>query len=201
MRLTLEQIRKTVQPGDIVVVHYLHGGVVAAGIQFASKGTASHALCCLGGNEVVEALIGGVAHSYLDNYLRGECRLTIKRLRPNLEHGEAAKVCDYWRSCISHPYDLGMILHVALVTPIKRVVLPIFPPLGRLLLRAVGHLPFASTTLSTCAELGARGLRLARPKFLRAYAPEDITPEVLLRDATGLDTVVVWDAPVIVGAK
>lgn len=197
MKLTRAQIAATIRPGDVILVHYLHGGFVAAGIQFASGGTASHALCCLGGMEIVEADIGGIMHTYLDNYLTGKCRLTIKRLRPPLDHREMAAACTYWRGCISNPYDLAMIAHVAAAFPIRHLVLPLVPPFGRLLLRILGHLSFASHTLSTCAELGARGIRLPRPKFLRAYAAEDITPEVLLRDVTGLETVVVWDAPVL----
>lgn len=197
MRLTRSHIEKTIKPGDIILVHYIKESVISAGIQFASGGTASHALCCLGGMELVEADIGGVMHTMIDNYLTGKCRLTIKRIRKPLFSHEAAQVCAYWRECISNSYDMGMILHVALVAPIRRLVLPVFPPLGRFLMRLIGRIPLASHTLSTCAELGARGLREARPKFLRAYNPEDVTPEVLLRDATGLETVAVWDAPLL----
>lgn len=193
MKLTRTQIAATVKPGDLIVVHYLHPGFVGAGIQFASGGTASHALCCLGGMEIVEADIGGVMHTYLDNYLTGKCRLTIKRLRPELSHYEAGDVCTYWRSCISNTYDLGMIVHAALVSPVRRLLAPRLPRLARVLLRLIGRIPLASHTLSTCAELGARGERRARPRFLKLYAPEDITPEVLLRDAAGLETVAVWD--------
>lgn len=199
MRLTPAQIKETVHPGDLIIVQYLDPNVVAVGIQLATGGRASHVLCCLGGLEIVEADIGGVMHTYLDNYLKGKCRLTVKRLYPELSHYEAAKVCDYWRGCISQPYDIGMILHVALASPVRRLILPIIPPLGRLLLRIISWLPIASNKLSTCAELGAIGLRQSRPKFLRNYDSNDITPEALLRDATSLRSVVVWDSPVIVG--
>lgn len=197
MRLTRAQISDTIRAGDVIVVHYLKANVVSAGIQFASGGTASHALCCLGGMEIVEADIGGVMHTYLDNYLTGKCRLTIKRMRPELNYADAARACDYWRSCISQPYDMGMILHTALVSPIRRFVIPILPVCGRLLLRGIGLLPLASHRLSTCAEIWARGMRLPRPKLLRTYDFEDITPEVLLRDAAGLETVAVWDGAIL----
>lgn len=198
MRLTRAQIADIIRPGDGILVHYLEPNIISVGIQFASKGTASHALCCLGGMEIVEADIGGVMHTYLDNYLTGKCRLTIKRLRPELDHGDAARACDYWRSCISQPYDMGMIAHTILVTPVRRWIQPICHPLGRFLLRAIGILPLASHRLSTCGELIARGWRTVRPKFLRGYDAEDILPEVLLRDAAGLEIVAVWDAPVLI---
>lgn len=198
MKLTRTQILATIKPGDLIVVHYTHPGFVGAGIQFASGGNASHALCCLGGMEIVEADIGGVMHTYLDNYLTGKCRLTIKRLRPALSHYEAADVCAYWRGCISNTYDVGMIVHAALVAPVRRFVSPRLPRVARLLLRVIGMIPLASATLSTCAELGARGERKARPRFLKLYAAEDITPEVLLRDAAGLETVAVWDEATLV---
>lgn len=196
-KITRSQIAKLFQPGDLVIVHYIHGGVVAAGIQFFSGGKASHVLCCLGGMEIVEADIGGVMHTLLDNYLTGKCRLTIKRCRPGLDHREVSGALMYWRSCISQPYDLAMIAHVFAAWPARKIVMPICPPLGRLLLRALGRMSFASHTLSTCAELGARGLRIPRSKFLKGYDAEDITPEVLLRDAAGLETIAVLEAPVL----
>ncbi len=200
-KLTRAQIQKTLQPGDVILVHYLSKNLVSAGIQFASGGLASHALCCLGGMEVVEADLGGVMHSFVDTYMTGKTRLTVKRMRPVLDHREAAGACVYWRACVSQPYDTFMILHVAAATPIRRLVLPVCPPLGRFLLRALGRISWASHTLSTCAELYARGIKVARQKFLRGYDLEDITPEVLLRDAASLETVVVWEAPVFVGGK
>lgn len=199
MKLTRAQINAAIRPGDVILVHYLKGGMVAAGIQFASGGTASHALCCLGGMHVVEADIGGVMHTFLDNYLTGKCRLTVKRIEPELLPHEAAKVCDYWRSCISNKYDLGMILHVALVFPVRRFLLPVLPRMAKIMLWLIGCLPLASTKISTCAELGARGLRKERPRFLRSHDDDEITPEVLLRDARGFRTVVVWDEPVLAG--
>lgn len=200
-KITRAQVEKLFQPGDLVVVHYLKENLVSAGIQFASRGTASHILCCLGGMEIVEALIGGVSHSYLDNYLKGNCRLTIKRMRPPLDHREVAGVCLYWRSCVSNPYDVGMIAHVAAEFPVRWIVMPICPPLGRFLLRALGRLSWASHTLSTCAELGARGIRVARKKFLKTYDPEDITPEVLLRDVASLETIAVLEGAVLAPDK
>lgn len=201
MRLLRSQVEAALRPGDVILVHYLKGGIVAAGIQFASGGLASHALCCLGGLEVVEADIGGVMHTFADNYMTGKCRLTVKRLRPALSAAEAADVCAFWRSRVSDPYDLGMIVHVAATVPIRKFVLPLCPPLGRFLLRTLGRFTVADHRLSTCAELAARGLRAARPRFLKAYDQEDITPEVLLRDASSLETVVVWEAPVLANPK
>lgn len=196
-RLTRKQIEETLKPGDVILVHYVKKGVVSAGIQFASGGLASHALCCLGGMEIIEADIGGVMHTLLDNYLTGKCRLTVKRLRPALYSHEAAQACAFWRSKISDPYDLGMIVHSAVVFPIRRFLLPVCPPLARLLLQLCGRFTVASHDLSTCAELYARGLRQPRPKFLAAYDQEDITPEVLLRNARSLTTVAVWDEPML----
>ncbi len=198
-KVTRGQIQKLVQPGDVILVHYLQSNVVSAGIQFVSGGDVSHALCCLGGMEIIEADIGGVMHTYLDNYLKGKTRLTIKRLRPALDHREAAAVCTYWRSCISNPYDMLMILHVAIVAPIRRFLLPICPPLGRLLLRALGRFTLASHTLSTCAELFARGIKVPRQKFMREYDLEEVSPAVLLRAAVGLEIVAVLEAPVLTG--
>ncbi len=194
MNLTKAQIAKTLKPGDVILVHYLKKNMVSVGIQFASGGTASHALCCIGGLEIVEADLGGIMHTYLDNYLTGKCRLTVKRLRPILTEQETKEVVAFWKTRISDPYDIGMIVHVAATTPIRRLILPIFPPLGRFLLRTMGRFSVASHTLSTCAELCARGLRAARPKFLAEYDQEDITPEVLLRNVRSFETVVVWEA-------
>lgn len=201
MRITRAQILDIIKPGDVILVHYMQASLVSVGIQFASGGQASHALCCLGGMEIIEADIGGVMHTYLDNYLTGKTRLTIKRLRPELTEAEAHKVCDYWRSCISQPYDFGMILHAAIVSPIRRLIMPICPPLGRLILRLLSKVTLANHKLSTCAELAARGLRTTRSKFLRSYDAEEITPVVLLHDATGLETVRVLDEAVLVGAR
>lgn len=198
MHLTRDQILELIQPGDVILVHYMQAGLVSAGIQFASGGTVSHALCCLGGMEIVEADIGGVMHTYLDNYLTGKCRLTIKRMRPELTQPEMHKVCEYWRSCISQPYDFGMIVHAAIVSPIRRLLMPLCPPLGRFVLKALAKITFADHKLSTCAELGARGLRLVRPKFMRSYDADEITPAALLNDATTLEAVRVLDQPVLV---
>ncbi len=201
MKLTRAQVVATLRPGDVVLVHYLKLNLVSAGIQFASGGLASHALCCLGGLEIIEADIGGVMHTLIDTYLQGQCRLTIKRPRPPMDHRQAAAACTYWRACISQDYDIGMIVHVAATFPIRRMILPVCPPLGRFLLRVLGRVSFARHDLSTCAELYARGLRAALPKFLRTYDPEDITPEVLLRDAAGLETVVVWEGATMARGK
>lgn len=200
-KLTREQIEQTVKAGDIILVHYLKGGVVAAGIQFASGGKASHALCCLGGMEIIEADIGGVMHTFLDNYLTGKCRLTVKRITPSLNPAELAETLGFWRSKVSDPYDYGMIAHVAATWPVRHLILPVCPPLGRLILRGLSRISVASTKLSTCAELCARGLRAGRAKFLSEWSQEDITPEVLLRNARSLQTIAVWDAPVLVASQ
>ena len=75
--------------------------------------------------------------------------------------------------------------------------LPRFPRLARFLLRVISRV--MGHQAPDCSALWVMGIRKARPAFLRSYEDaEDVTPEIILRDATKLMHVIHWDRPVLV---
>ncbi len=194
-RITRAQIDETLQAGDLIIVHYLHGGVVAAGIQWWTHGHASHVLNSLGGNSIVEEDIGGASHGYLDTYLYGQCRLTIKRILPHLSPVEKNRVVSYWLGLVGQPYGWRSVVASFFAVPIRRYLLPRFPGPARFALRVVSRV--VGHGQPDCSASWVMGVRRPRPRLLAGYDAEDVTPETLLRDAKLLP-VAVWDAPVLV---
>lgn len=195
MRLTKSQVRDKVRMGDTIIVHYNHGGVVAAGIQWYTKGDASHELCCLGGFDIIEADIGGVMHTNLDTYLRGTCRLTLRRPRPGLLNHERAAMREYWVSQVAKPYGFGAIAQSLIAVPVRGYLLPRFPRLARAVLTALAFV--FRNARPDCSALYAEGWRRARKGVLPGYDSEEVTPELLLRTQSGIETISVWDDAIL----
>lgn len=182
MNVTRAEVEALCLPGDVIAVEYLRTNLVSAGISLAEDGRATHALCCLGGLDIVEAAIGGVQESSLHNYLRGNCVLTIREAIPRPLPEEAEKITRFWTDRVGDPYDIKMIAGMLFVLLAKDLVGLFSEPAAAWILR---HAPnfLASDTLSTCAELGARGLWCSDPSLL-PYPAGNIEPEVLRVDPT-----------------
>lgn len=180
MNVTREYVENLVQPGDVISVEYLRTDLVATGISLAEEGRATHALCCLGGLDVVEAAITGVQEVNLRNYLRGNCVLTIRRGDPAPTPQEARKVTKFWLERVNDPYDLWMIAGMVFILMGKHLVGLFSERAAAWVIRRVPNV-LASRTLSTCAELGARGLWCYDP-HLMPYVAGDIYPELLRVD-------------------
>lgn len=193
-KITRAQVHATVHPCDGAAVVYNHGGVVAAGIQFWT-GKASHFLCLKGGTRVTEEDIGGCMATDLDTYMKGTCSLTILRVMPPLSIHEERLVLDFWESEVATPYGIGSVVRAFLATPVRRYVLPRFPGFGRFALRVLSRV--MGHQAPDCSALWVMGIRKARPAFLRGYDAEEVTPEVILRDAAKLMHVIHWDRPVL----
>lgn len=195
-KLTRAQVDGLIKPGDVILVHYLKKDIVAVGIQFFSEGQASHAICSLGGLDAVEADAGGVMHSNLDTYLRGHCRLTIKRLHPAPTQDELKAMKSYWLARVGDPYDFGMILGMVPIFIARRFLHHFSASLARAVVRNWPNL-FGKHNLNTCAELWVRGVRASKRRVLDQYDPENVAPEILMRDAK-LEMVAVYEAPILV---
>ncbi len=195
MKITTEQLHDTLEAGDVIIIHYLRGDIVSAGIQWWTHGKASHTINSLGADSVVEEDIGGASHTYLDTYMRGQCRLTIKRILPHLRPAEKATMVSYWLNLVGKPYGWKAIIASLFSVPLRRAILPRCPDAARAALRflsrALGH------GEPDCSASWVRAARLVRPRILSGYDPDDVTPETLLRDGH-LYTVAVWDAPILV---
>lgn len=184
------------RPGYVITVQYLRPDMVASVIGFAENGKATHALCCLGGLDIVEATALGVFETNLHNYLRGNCRLTIRSANPLPTTEQAAKATAFWNERVLDPYDWRMIFGTTPIVLLRHTI--------GLFSRgfsdwAVRHMPnlLASNSLSTCAELAAKGLRQFTLVALKGYYVENVDPEILRIDST-LTTISVLDAPVLV---
>lgn len=188
----MNPIQRQARPGDTVLVHYLRADIVSAGIQWWTHGAASHELCCLGGEEIIEADIGGVMHTYLDSYIRGQVRLTLKRPIERLRPAEAGAASYFWATQVARPYGWGSIGQAFLAVPTRRLILPRAPALGRALLRAEAW-AFRHAR-PDCSALWLAGLRTKRPNFFSGYATDEVTPETVLRDQKWTETIAVWEA-------
>lgn len=185
------------RPGDIITVEYLHPDSVALAIRLGELGKASHVLCCLGGLDIVEASSSGIIESNLHNYLRGNCILTVRRAKPAPTPEEAEKATDFWSDRVNDPYDWGMIFG-SIPVLFCRLVLGFFSKkLGDWALKNLPNF-LASDHLSTCAELGIRGIRKFRPTAFTGYPIANIEPE-LSRTHPSLHTKAVLVAPVLIG--
>lgn len=196
MDLTREEVEALFRPGDVVAVEYIKKDITADIIGLAEGDPATHVLCCLGGLDIVEASITGVIESNLHNYLRGNCRLTVRCASPAPTNSEAERAANFWLSKVNDPYDWGMILGSAPVLFAKHALGFFSKDLGDW---ALSHMPnlLGSSNLSTCAELGARGIREFNLIAFRGYSMENVTP-CILRTDPNLETKAVLDAPVLV---
>lgn len=185
-----------IRPGDVIAVEYLKKDAVADLIGFGEEDSATHALCCLGGVDIVEACITGVTESNLRNYLRGNCRLTVRSASPAPNYEQAEKAVKFWLDRVNDPYDLKMIIGCIPILAAKHV-------LGFFSKRAAGwairKMPnlLASSNLSTCAELAAKGLYEFNATVFIGYHLDNITPGILRTDES-LTTKTVLDAVTLV---
>lgn len=196
MNITRAEVDALFLPGRVVAVEYLKPDATADAIKEGEGDPASHALCCIGGLDIVEASASGVIESNLRNYLRGNCRLTIREASPAPTPEEAKKATDFWLARVNDPYDWGMIFGSIPIMLASKVI-GIFSK--RLADEAVQKMPnlLASSTLSTCAELGARGVRQFTLIAFRGMDVENVNPGVLRTDSS-LTTNTVLDGAVLV---
>lgn len=196
-QITFSEIQALILPGDVIAVEYLRTDLVATGISLAEGGKATHALCCLGALGIVEADLSGVSETSLRNYLRGNCKLTVRSAKPAPFTDEAKKATEFWLARVNDPYDTKMILGEGILLVADRLVGLFSEKASAWMLRKVPNV-FASKTLSTCAELAARGLWQFSLLAMREYPAGNITPELLRTDDTLL-TKAVLDGAVLVG--
>lgn len=184
------------RPGDVIAVEYLYPDVVAAAIRWGEEDPASHALCCLGGLDIVEASITGVIESNLRNYLRGNCRLTIRSADPQPDGDQARLITKFWLDRVNDPYDIKMIFGMIPILAAKHVISYFSESASDW---AVKRMPnfLASSNLSTCAELAVLGIRQFNAYVLPGYDSNIITPGVLRTDGS-LKTKTVLEAAVLI---
>lgn len=184
------------QPGDIIAVEYLKKDSTAELIGLGEGGQATHALCCMGGLDIVEASITGVIESNLHNYLRGNCRLTVRSADPAPTSEQSAKATKYWSDRVNDPYDWGMIFGMVPILLAKHVLGFFSTSASTWALKKMPNL-LASSNTNTCAELGARGLREFTLIAFCSYNVENIDPEILRTDPS-VHTKAVLEAAVLV---
>lgn len=196
--VTRLQLDGLVRPGDVIAVEYLNPEDIDVIIKFAEKGKASHALCCLGGLDIVEALAtaNAVKESSLSDYLKGNCKLTVRCSIPDPTPGQAEKAVDFWLARVNDPYDWGMIVGMAPILICQRVIGFFSKKAG---IWCAQNLPnfLASKKLNTCAEVATRGLREFSLVALYKYRVENVDPEILRTDPS-LRTKIVLDGAVLV---
>ena len=196
MKLTRAQIEAVLRAGDGIAVEYIHGGIVAAGIQFFEEGRASHFLCSAGRLDTIEEDIGGCMATRLDTYLKGKCSLTVVRIDPPLSPEEVGEVLRFWNDEVSNSYGFGSVLRGGFAEVIRHWVLPVAPPLARFMLRVfariVGHQP------PDCSALWVMGHRKMRPGIFRGWDSEEVTPAEAIRPRPNVKHVVRWDRPILV---
>ncbi len=196
MDITRAEVDALFRPGSVVAVEYVHRDVVALAIRVAEQGKASHALCCLGGLDIVEATVVGVSETNLHNYLRGNCILTVRSAIPAPTALQAQKAMVFWSARVNDPYDYWMILG-SIPVLLSKFLIGLFSK--RLAAKAVRHMPnfLASSNLSTCAELAVRGLREFSSSSFIGYFIGNINPEILRTDPC-LNTDAVLVAPTLI---
>jgi len=192
LSLTLPQVHALFRPADVITVEYLCPDAAQRIISVAEEGQAEHALCCLGGLDIVEAAAIGVQRTSLYNYLKGNCRLTLRRANPVPTIAEARLAGDFWLARVNDPYDWGMILGMAPILLAKNVLGAISPAAGNWALTKMPN-RLASSNLNTCAELAIKGLRQFRPAAGGDVPSANYVPETLRTDPT-LTTVTILDA-------
>ena len=197
MNISRKEIDDLIKPGYVIAVEYLKPDCISRGLAWGQGGGATHALCCLGGLDIVEATALGVYETNLHNYLRGNCRLTVRRSRISASQEQVEKATDFWDARVLDPYDWRMIFG-SIPILLAHKVIGLFSK--RLADEAVHKMPnlLASSILSTCAELGIRGIRKFDESACSLYFAEDVDPEVLQTDDS-LVTVIVLIGATLVG--
>ena len=195
VNITRSDIEKTVKCGDGIAVEYLDGNVVGRVLRWAEGGKASHFIECLGGLDTVEETIGGGMATRLDTYLKGNCNLTIKRVRGALDLREEDVVRRCWNTLVGKGYGWDSIKRTMVTMPIRRFIKPRAPRLARWLTAAArwalpGQMP-------DCSAAWVDGIRLVRPHVLTGYDACEVDPELLRRDKD-LVTVAYWPAATLV---
>lgn len=195
MNITRHEVEKIFLPGRVVAVEYLKKDEVASAISKFEGDPATHALCCMGGLDIVEASASGVIESNLHNYLRGNCRLTVRSARPSPPDALFSQATKFWSDRVNDPYDWGMILGSIPILIIQKLV-AVFSK--KAALWVIDHMPnlFASNNLSTCAELAARGLREFSLVAFCNVPVQNVTPAILRDDPT-LSTEAILDGAVL----
>lgn len=197
MDITRSEIEEMCRPGDVIAVEYIQRDTTATIISLAEDGgKATHALCCLGGLDIVEASISGVIESNLGNYLRGNCRLTIRSTINPPTPGQQEKVCNFWLSQVNHKYDWGMVIGYVPVIVLKKLVGLFSKNLSDQIVHKFPNM-IANSNLSTCAELAALGLHEFDLISFHSYNLENVTPEILRTDSS-LITKIVLNAATLV---
>lgn len=195
-KITRADIDVLCRPGDVIAVEYLKKDLTANAISFLEEGSATHALCCMGGLDVVEACITGVTESNLHNYLRGNTRLTVRSTKPAPSLEESEKATDFWSARVNDPYDIGMIFGSIPILLAKNFLGFFSKSAGEWAFQKMPNL-LGKSNLSTCAELGVRGIREFCPTVFTGYSPENINPE-MLRTHPSLDTKAILDGAVLI---
>lgn len=196
MNITRSDVDALFLPGRVVAVEYIKKDLTSTIIGDAEGDPASHALCCLGGLDIVEASASGVIESNLRNYLRGNCRLTVRSALGDPTPVQISKATKFWLDRVNDPYDWGMILGSAPILLVHKIVGSFSKNLADSLVRKMPNL-LANSSLSTCAELAARGLREFSLIAFCYYPVENVTPGILRTDST-LRTEAVLDGCVLV---
>ncbi len=199
MKITRAEVEALCQPGRVIAVEYLKHDLTSTLIKIAHNGEgATHALCCMGGLDIVEATALGVFETSLHNYLRGNCRLTVREAIPAPTTVDAMKAVDFWDKRVLDPYDWHMIFGTIPIAFCRHVVGLFSRRLADNLCRKMPNL-LASNSLSTCAELGARGVREFNLLAFASYAGvASVDPEILRTDPS-LHTVAVLEGAVLEG--
>jgi hypothetical protein len=106
-----ELLTTQVQPGDLICVkHLCPGDYLADAIEWFQNGDVSHTLTCLGEGKVVDVQPTGIREALLDDFLREDYRLTLRRL---VVSGRGDDVARAARAHIGSKYDLKAIVAAA----------------------------------------------------------------------------------------
>jgi hypothetical protein len=199
MKITRADVAALFLPGNVVAVQYVKKDVSAdiIGEAEGNREGATHALCCQGGLDIVEATALGVFETSLHNYLRGNCILTVREAIPAPSPSDAALATDFWDKRVLDPYDWPMIFGTLPIVVVRYTVGLFSRGLANSIIHKMPNI-LASSTLSTCAELAVRGLRQFYPGALASFSFGDIEPEDLRIDPS-LNTKSVLIAPVLEG--
>jgi hypothetical protein len=198
--ITLEDVDRIFLAGRVVAVTYVDRDLTADVIGEAEGNLrgATHALCCMGGLDIIEATAFGVAETNLKNYLKGNCILTVREAIPQPSEWTAKHATYFWNDRVLDPYDWGMIFGTLPVVIVRHTIGLFSRGLSDYICQRMPNL-LASSSLSTCAELAVRGLRKFYQGALGNFSLGEIEPEDLRIDSS-LNTVAVLVSPVFVEA-
>jgi hypothetical protein len=196
--ITRREIDALIAPGYVIAVTYLKRDLTAEVIAFGEEGEATHALCCRGGLDIYEATALGVYETNLHNYLRANCRLTVRRSKavPFPSWEQAKKATDYWDARVLDPYAWSMIFGSIPILFAHKVIGLFSKRLADVVVRMMPNL-LASSTLSTCAEIGGRGIRQFDPVVFVKWFLDSVNPEIMRTDDS-LETVIILDGMTLI---